>query len=141
MRLCEMLQQSLFGRWFRWLLRMIKLLIALEDNNTIKWLDFFYCSWVFCLSLAEPTVQEKYINTTNLKRFFLIINFYLSKHQKKKLQTKLDTNNSPAKTRLKQPLLFATKVQTATFATTFSKPNRALNRYNKANSVHKQTLL
>ena len=66
--------------------RMIKLLMALEDNDTIKWLDFFCCcynfkmiknvalitkgSWVFCLSLAEPTAQEKYINTTKLRRFF-----------------------------------------------------------------------
>ena len=66
--------------------RMIKLLMALEDNDTIKWLDFFCCcynfkmiknvalitkgSWVFCLSLAEPTTQEKYINTINLRRIF-----------------------------------------------------------------------
>ena len=56
-------------------------------------------------------------------------------------QTKLDKNNSPAKTKLKQPLLSATKVQTATFVTTLSKPNRALNRYNNATSFHKQTLL
>ena len=70
--------------------RMIKFLIALEDNDTIKWLDFFCCcrnykmiknvalitkgSWVFCLSLAEPIAQEKYINTTNLRRIFLMNN-------------------------------------------------------------------
>ena len=67
--------------------------------------------------------------------------FYLSKHSKKKLQTKLDTNNSPVKITLKQPLLSATKVQTATFATTLSKPNKELNHYNNATSFHKQTLL
>ena len=65
------------------------------------------------------------------------INFFLSKHQKKKLQTKLGKNNSLAKTTLKQPLLFATNVQTATFATTLSKPNEAHNRYNNAASFHK----
>ncbi|KAK7860645.1 nuclear intron maturase 3 [Quercus suber] len=36
--LCEL---SWNQRRFRWLLRMIKLLTALEDNDTIKWLDFF----------------------------------------------------------------------------------------------------
>ena len=70
--------------------RMIKLLIALEDNDTIKWLDFVNCchnfkmiknvalitkgSWEFCLSLAEPTAHKKYINTTNLRRIFLMNN-------------------------------------------------------------------